>query len=106
MVLVVFPAIVLFGSNDVPSGIMAKIAAFAGEVSYPLYAVHLPLMYLLIGAMRAAHINANPILLAFPVMAVLAACSWAVLKLYDEPVRKWFSAKTRRPVPLAEPAAS
>jgi peptidoglycan/LPS O-acetylase OafA/YrhL len=80
MVLVACPLIVAAAANaqSFPG------AKQLGELSYPLYIVHRP-VYMLAGALPA------------PVrMALALGAAWVALKLYDEPVRKWLSARLAR----------
>ena len=74
---------------------------FLGELSYPLYAVHYPLMYLFY-----AHIGFDgdlvpiarmndvwPIAVALPVACILLA--WLCWRFYDRPVRRYFMKASR-----------
>ena len=74
-----------------------RIGKLLGDVSYPLYAVHYPLMYLFY-----AHIgfdgNLVPIeklrevwLVAIALPMVCFLIGWLCLRLYDIPVRSWLT---------------
>lgn len=91
-ILLVFPLIVLAGSGSVTTD--KKSTAFCkwlGDLSYPLYITHYPLMYMQMSwfeGHKAApvwiHIAVN---LGVVFMSIILA--WGVLKIYDEPVREW-----------------
>ena len=112
-VVIVFPVIVYLGaSSDIQDGIPASICNFLGGISYPLYIIHYPFIYLFM-----AWVSSNPeqltggtgisvtlVLVAFGVLVVTVALAWACLKWYDEPVRKWLtkrllSIKNRQDLP-------
>lgn len=72
----------------------AKICKFLGDISYPLYIVHYPFMYLFyawVWSKTFTFSQAWPMaLLVFFGSIILA---YLCLKLYDEPIRKWLSKK-------------
>lgn len=90
-VTVIFPVILILGANDVQKGFRAKIAAVSGAISYPLYAIHLPLLWLVTGVLKKIHLynSVDPRWLALPVAVGIGVISWVVLKAYDEPIRAW-----------------
>jgi peptidoglycan/LPS O-acetylase OafA/YrhL len=90
-IIVLFPVIVLMGAGDRVTGrFSTKICKFFGEISYPLYITHYPLIYV-----YTAWVTRNKIPAAYgAVMGVLLfiaslSIAYACLKLYDEPVREW-----------------
>lgn len=98
-VILVFPAIVYLAASDNGEGpVSSKVCRFLGDISYPLYIVHYPVMYLFYAWLIRNEIytlgQAWPVvLLVFAVNIILATIC---LKFYDEPVRKWLSkSKTR-----------
>lgn len=91
----VFPIIVSLGacgSNDTNS-ITNKINKRLGDISYPLYIVHYPIMYIFYAWLIDKHIYTLRECLGVASFVVLASVALAVLclKLYDEPVRRWLS---------------
>ncbi len=91
----VFPIIVCLGacgSNDTNS-ITNKINKRLGDISYPLYIVHYPIMYIFYAWLIDKHIYTLRECLGVASFVVLASVALAVLclKLYDEPVRRWLS---------------
>lgn len=90
----VFPVVVWMGAcgycEDKPT---AAINRFLGEISYPLYIVHYPLMYLFyMWLIRNKNYGFDDTI-AVPLLVVVAsvALAYACLKLYDEPVRRWLA---------------
>ena len=98
-IFLVFPALVwLAASGRTTDRRSTQVCRFAGDISYPLYAVHYPVMYLfyswLIDHQCYTLRDCWPLALAVYAGSVLLA--WAALKWYDEPVRRWL---TRRFLP-------
>ena len=98
----VFPFIVWLGacgSNCVSDmSATSRINKFLGDLSYPLYIVHYPIMYLfyawLIENKYYTLGDCRGIALLVVVLSVVVA--YACLKLYDEPVRQWLTRKFTR----------
>jgi peptidoglycan/LPS O-acetylase OafA/YrhL len=72
----------------------------AGEISYPLYILHGPLIVGAVGALKLLPVFSGPSDLRLLALAVLGSIvgSWVVLKVYDEPVRAWLARRTKRRV--------
>ena len=90
-IIVVFPLIVWLGAGgQLASAGAARLCRFFGDVSYPLYITHYPLIYI-----YTAWVSRNKVSLqaGLPVAAltfgVAVALAYACLKFYDEPVRRW-----------------
>ena len=93
-IILVFPAIIWFGAAaDITNNFTTKLCKFLGDISYPLYIVHYPVMYLFYSWLidnELYTLGATwPVVLL--VMAINIALAYACLKLYDEPVRKKLS---------------
>jgi peptidoglycan/LPS O-acetylase OafA/YrhL len=92
-IIIVFPLIVYLGASGELRGKFAtRICKFLGDISYPMYIVHYPLIYIF----TAWAVNKNvPIQNAWPagllVLISSIAIAYASLKLYDIPVRKWLT---------------
>jgi peptidoglycan/LPS O-acetylase OafA/YrhL len=92
-VIVVFPFVLMAGTGkDGAEGAAGSVVRLAGELSYPVYIVHYPFIYLF------AHWNWN----THPSKQVLAAAAvamycgvtlfaFALSRWYDRPVRAWLS---------------
>lgn len=96
--LLILPALVWLGARGVTTDRFSTLVCeWMGRLSYPVYIIHYPLMYLFYSWVWNNHItfnNAIPamaaILVAIPLMA------WAALKFYDEPVRRYLSRRWLR----------
>lgn len=93
--IVIFPMIVYLGaSGKTTDKKSAKICAFLGNISYPLYVVHYPFMYLFyawLWSEKYTFAQTWPVALGLFFGNILLA--YICLKFYDEPVRRWLSKK-------------
>ena len=90
-IIFLFPLIVFLGaSGEVKGKYSSRICKFLGDISYPLYITHYPLVYLYTAWVRDHEVSQRG---AFPVALLVIflaiAIAYACLKLYDEPVRAW-----------------
>lgn len=94
-VLLAFPCIIIFAARGECKGLRLKLVSFLGRLSYPLYAVHYPFIYLYIDWINkgnhpfGAHPMASPIAVAIMSICTAVICTF----LYDEPVRKYLKKK-------------
>ena len=97
-VVIVFPAMVWMGASaSDTSSVTESVSRFLGNLSYPLYAVHYPLMYLFYAYIGfdgnlvpiARMHSVWPVALLLPLACVLLG--WMAMRFYDIPVRKWLS---------------
>ncbi|MCU7526678.1 MAG: acyltransferase [Ignavibacteria bacterium] len=96
-IIFLFPIIVYMGaSGEVKGKYMEKACRFLGDISYPIYIIHYPLIYIFTAW---AIDNKIPMLKAWPVALLLLgssiAIAYASFKLYDVPVRKWLTARSK-----------
>lgn len=93
-VVIIFPAIVwLTASGETTTKASARVCKFLGDISYPLYIVHYPVMYLFYAWLiknQLYSLSATWEVVTM-VFAINIALAYACLKLYDEPVRRWLS---------------
>ena len=95
-ILVLMPLVVMMGAGSQIKGAKsAQVCNFLGEISYPLYITHYPLMY-----MQMNWAWSHPDAPAYAHVMVCIGCfllsigiAYACLKLYDIPVRKWLTEK-------------
>lgn len=88
----VFPLVVWYAaSGKTTDEASTRICRFLGDISYPLYIVHYPIMYAfymwLIKTRQYTLHETWPAALAAVTASIILA--WLCLKLYDMPVRKW-----------------
>ena len=93
-ILFVFPAIVwLTASGEATGKASSAFCKFLGDISYPLYIVHYPVMYLFYAwLIEHKHYSLGetwPVVIM--VFAINISLAYACLKLYDEPVRRWLT---------------
>lgn len=91
----VFPLIVYIGaSGSTTDKLSTGICKFLGDISYPLYIVHYPSMYLFYSYIGFPDTFRTPSE-TYPIQIALfvgnIVLAYAALKLYDEPVRKWLT---------------
>lgn len=103
-IILVFPLIVLAGAGSPISGkFSVGICKFLGNISYPLYIIHYPFVYLYMAYATKHSLTWQE---SWPLMvAIGGGCiilSYAALKLFDEPIRKWLRNRFLR---HAKPAA-
>lgn len=95
-IVVMFPVIVLIGAGSKTTDKRsAKWCETLGNISYPLYITHFPLMYMQM-AWVSSHKDSpvwHHVVLNLGILLVAIGIAWAFLKLYDEPVRAWLKKK-------------
>lgn len=90
----IFPLMVWFAaSGKTTDNASARICRFLGDISYPLYIVHYPLMYVfyrwLIKTEQYTLQETWCVALTIVVCSIVLA--WLCLKFYDEPMRRWLA---------------
>ncbi len=92
----VFPLIVWLGaSGQTTDRFSTRVCKFLGDLSFPLYIIHYPFMYLFYSWLikTGLHSFAETWQVALCVYGWNVLVAYAYLKLYDEPVRKWLAAQ-------------
>ncbi len=91
VIIFIFPLIVLLGAGGNVSGQKAiRVCKFLGDISYPIYITHYPLIYIYTGWVADSKVPfAKALPVAVAVLLSAVAIAYASLKLYDEPVRRW-----------------
>ena len=93
-----FPFIVWMGAcGSIQSQHISKASKLLGDISYPLYIIHYPIMYIFYAwlidkgyySLYASWPMALLVVTSSIVLAILC------LKLYDEPVRRWLASKCK-----------
>lgn len=93
--LIVFPAIVYLGaSGHTTDRHSARTCEFLGAISYPVYIIHYPFMYLMYSwAWKNGYGVEQVWPVAAAIVVVVPVLAWLALKYYDEPVRLYLSRK-------------
>lgn len=92
----VFPLLVWIGAcGDNGKGYTSRINRLLGDISYPLYIVHYPIMYIFYAWLieKQYYTLQDCWAVAALVVASSILLAYLCLKLYDEPVRRWLSKK-------------
>lgn len=90
----VFPLLIWMAASGATTDIYStKVCKFLGDISFPVYIVHYPLMYLFYAWLidKKLYTLAETWPVAMAVCAASVLLAYACLKLYDEPVRKWLT---------------
>lgn len=92
-ILLLFPALVWLGACGKASGTTSKVSKFLGEISYPLYIVHYPIMYIFYAWLIRKDIYTLEGCWSQALLVVVSSIvlAYLCLKFYDEPVRRWLS---------------
>lgn len=96
-ILIVFPFVILLGVGSPmhSDSIQMKICKFLGDISYPLYITHYPIMYMQMSYVythpRKPYFNSVMVNLGVIVFAFIQA--YLCMKTYDAPVREWLTKK-------------
>lgn len=90
----IFPLLVYIGASGRLAGpVSGRICKFLGDISYPVYMIHYPFMYLF----YSWTFTGVPFSEAWPwavtVFLGSIVMAYIVLKVYDEPLRRWLSRK-------------
>ena len=104
---VIFPVVVMLATQSRSTPMFDKIAQKVGDISYPLYITHVPIIAALAAVMRRHQLNvANRYECAPLIFAGCIAIAWLFLTFLDRPIRKALSLKLGigRSQPSAGPA--
>ena len=96
VIILIFPFIIILGAGETNKNEnLIKICNFLGEFSYPLYISHAPLFYLNF-TWRNYHAddsNFNKIGVCVGSFFIIMFNTYALIKLFDQPMRKWLTEK-------------
>jgi peptidoglycan/LPS O-acetylase OafA/YrhL len=96
IIVVVFPTIMAFGAGAVATGFIKKICLFIGRLSYPLYLTHIATVWPYTSYFikyKPSPTDPKLILLTIGLIIFNLLFAYAVMRLYDEPVRRWLTNK-------------
>jgi len=89
-IILIFPLILSVGAGaTLTGGFSTRFCAFLGAISFPLYIIHYPFIYLHVALVVNHKIPmAQGIAIGIGFMVLAIGIAYACLKLYDEPLRK------------------
>ena len=99
-VILVFPLIVATGAgHKTVGGVSVRVARFFGDLSFPLYITHFPLIYIYTAWVTDARPSAvQGMLVGSGLLLTALTIAYVSLRFYDAPVRAWLASRLlRRP---------
>ena len=93
-IIAIFPILVWIGASGTTTDrLSSSICKFLGDISFPVYITHYPVMYLFYAWMikNKTWTLADTWPVAIGVILLNILVAWLCLKLYDEPVRRWLT---------------
>lgn len=107
MVLLIFPILVLLGASMRTQGITTWSCKKAGDLSYALYIIHMPLFGLMLAVFKRVAPDWPHEIYAGPVCILLvSAFCLALDRYYDKPIRRWLTDNLGAKPALAAEAAT
>jgi peptidoglycan/LPS O-acetylase OafA/YrhL len=101
-ILLVSPALVALGTKAIENDRAVPAYAYLGAISFPIYAIHRPLLHIAESAATIAHLPA-PLLGGACIIGLLIICPF-LTSLYDKPATRWLAQRLTGGKP-ASPAA-
>jgi peptidoglycan/LPS O-acetylase OafA/YrhL len=96
-IIIFFPLIILCGAGGEIQGKSKKLCRFLGDISYPIYILHAPFIYIF---NKYVFYNKQSMqgfmVISSGMVLFLILLAYAVLKLYDEPVRALLKRRSAR----------
>jgi peptidoglycan/LPS O-acetylase OafA/YrhL len=90
IVILYLPLLVALGAGATLRLAFTKICKFSGELSYPLYMVHYPFIWIFFSYLEKYKPTMDEKAMIIPVSTVLLIIfAWLILKFIDEPIRKY-----------------
>ena len=90
VVMLLFPLLILAGAHSNIGKVEMAVCKFAGRISYPLYILHFPFLFLY---MNFVTFKKPPVATAYMAgtasFVIVMVFAWLAVRFYDEPLRKW-----------------
>jgi peptidoglycan/LPS O-acetylase OafA/YrhL len=93
-VTLVFPMLIWLAASAKSGPAMRRIGLWSGYVSYPVYALHVPLLdlyYRAFGKLAGNPFPDRQALAAAGYVLAMIAVAWLAARFYDDPVRRWLA---------------
>lgn len=97
-IILIFPLVVSIGAGgEIKNPFSLKICKWLGDISYPIYITHYPLIYWFTAWVVDNKISLQDgYLVGIGVLVASIVLAYLCLKLYDEPVRNWLQNKFQK----------
>jgi peptidoglycan/LPS O-acetylase OafA/YrhL len=94
IVIIYFPLLIMLGAGALTQKKTQALCRFSGKISYPLYMVHYPFIWIFFSYVEKYKPAMHEIIWIVVVgTALLLTLAYLVMKYIDEPVRKWLGRK-------------
>ena len=92
-IIFIFPLIVLVAAGSSTTGKALCFVRFLGDISYPLYIVHYPVMYLFYAWLikHDLYSLSDTWCMVMGILAINILLAYLCVKFYDVPIRRWFT---------------
>ncbi|GAB3883321.1 acyltransferase family protein [Spirosoma agri] len=97
VVIVYFPFLIALGAGAHPRAAMQRICQFSGEISYPLYMIHYPFLWLVLSYIEVHKPTINQLIIITIVgTCLLILLAYGVMLFLDRPLRSYFTKSLRK----------
>lgn len=100
-IFILLPLLAYLGSG--PSQVKTGLGTLLGDLSYPLYVLHFPILLIASGVRQTMNQSGHSTVLVVLSLVVTVVLSWLMLKQFDEPVRNAWSKRWQKQAPQAKP---
>lgn len=95
-IIIIFPLIIAAGAGGTVTGRTATLCSFAGKISYPIYILHYPFIYIYTHWLYQNHPSQLlTIVVASCLTLFFIFLAWMAFRFYDTPVRAMLTARFR-----------
>jgi len=97
-VLLLFPLLIGAASHSDPRGLPRRLCGFFGDISYPLYAIHYPIVRAICFVMNKHALPApDRVVIGIATIIALTGGSWIIFRFYDRPARRYLTGRLLSP---------
>lgn len=97
IVLLYFPLLVALGAGARLTARFTKLCRFSGEISYPLYMVHYPFLWIFLSYVEAKKPAVSEMVMIIPIATLLLIClAYFIMVFLDLPIRKYLKSSMKQ----------
>lgn len=89
LLLVLLPLSIVAGLKFEMKAHWIRLAHISGNLSYPLYLIHLPVMFFLSAVLKTAGVENGLVWYGIIILPITMVCAYMLYLFYDLPVRSW-----------------